>query len=52
MSDLYYISCTYVQPMNCMVLGYKQYKNTVQQLVLDLLLDSISVLVLIGLVVC
>ena len=23
--DLYYISCTYIKPMNCMVLGNKQY---------------------------
>ena len=23
--DLYYISCTDVKPMNCMVLGNKQY---------------------------
>ena len=23
--NLYYISCTYVKPMNCMVLGNKQY---------------------------
>ena len=23
--DLYHISCTYVKPMNCMVLGNKQY---------------------------
>ena len=23
--DLYYISCTYVKPMNCMILGNKQY---------------------------
>ena len=27
--NLYYISCTYVKPMNCMVLGNKQY-NTIQ----------------------
>ena len=26
--NLYYISCTYVKPMNCMVLGIKQY-NTI-----------------------
>ena len=25
--DLYYISCTYVKPMNCMVLGNKQYNT-------------------------
>ena len=26
--DLYYISCTYVKPMNCMVLGNKQYNTS------------------------
>ena len=25
--NLYYISCTYVKPMNCMVLGNKQYNT-------------------------
>ena len=29
--NLYYISCTYVKPMNCMVLGNKQY-NLLHQL--------------------
>ena len=27
--DLFYISCTYVKPMNCMVLGNKQYNTVV-----------------------
>ena len=26
---LYYISCTYVKPMNCMVLGNKQYNTAI-----------------------
>ena len=29
--NLYYISCTYVKPMNCMVLGNKQYNTNIHK---------------------
>ena len=40
-SNLYYISCTYVKPMNCMVLGNKQY-NTIRNIVTEKYIDSVD----------